>query len=292
MEITIWSRGLETQQYKKLEKTFEDWMAMNDDEREAHWKKFLNYCFDDDKKTVTATNKKLTVPINKGVGGKRNQRSGARSHRTTPRGRGRGRSGGRNRGGRGSKTEAGNRRRRSGDLKPFSKMLDKAKKVEDEKKESEAQVTDDEKQTMEEGEKASKASSPKESELGNEKKKKEGKGKKKNPYETSPEESDEDRWNDSEETNTDNISEGSECDRSHISESIDYDRIHSEDTRDEMSNGSDKETSEYVQLDDGKEENNGKPTRSTKGTLPTRYQTSYDMGDDGTEGQGMNIMLL
>ena len=61
MEITIWSRGLETQQYKKLEKTFEDWMAMNDDEREAHWKKFLNYCFDDDKKTVTATNKKLTV---------------------------------------------------------------------------------------------------------------------------------------------------------------------------------------------------------------------------------------
>lgn len=109
------------QQYKKFEKTFEDWMQMNDEEKEAHWKKFLNYCFDDDKKTVTATNEKLTVASNKGIGGKKNQRTGARSQRTVPRGRGRGRSGGR--GGRGGKAVAGNRKRRGGNLKPFSTIL-------------------------------------------------------------------------------------------------------------------------------------------------------------------------
>ena len=163
----------------------------------------------------------------------------------------------------------------------------KAKKKVDEKNESDAPVTDEDNKTKEEDEKVGNVSTPKKNAPGN-------KGKK-DPWNDSEGGSDEiilssDKEDgtgssdeDSKEGCTDNISKGTKSDKSNSEDEM---RPY------EKSNASDVETSEHVKVDEGKKDNNGRPTRSTRGIKPTRLQTSYDVENNESEAQGMKIRLL
>ena len=148
-------------------------------------------------------------------------------------------------------------------------------------------MTDEDNKTKEEDEKVGNVSTPKKNAPGN-------KGKK-DPWNDSEGGSDEiilssDKEDgtgssdeDSKEGCTDNISKGTKSNKSNSEDEM---RPY------EKSNASDVETSEHVKVDEGKKDNIGRPTRSTRGIKPTRLQTSYDVENNESEAQGMKIRLL